>query len=260
MWPGRGIVLRYCVLSQGRMAEVDEVGDKLRMFPGPEFVSWRPGDGGRQVPYFTGNQCVELANDVFGFNGWSSELMSTEVVEEVQNTDGSWNVSVKAVTRIILADRLGGEFHQDCGFGEAVRLKSRAQGYQKALKEASTDSMKRTLRLFGNLVGNCLYSKVYCGRIRGVKAPGVMDFDPSTLYRSTTQKCAKRVSEYEKVENDKDGDKRRRVEAYKAGTGGGLLGRSLPMVGGKPVKEEFKEVDLDMAFDDVDFENDALFE
>jgi len=38
-------------------------------------------------------------------------------------------------------------------------------------KEAVTDALKRALRNFGNLLGNCLYDKEYTREIQKVKAP-----------------------------------------------------------------------------------------
>jgi recombination DNA repair RAD52 pathway protein len=40
-------------------------------------------------------------------------------------------------------------------------------------KEAVTDGIKRTLRNFGNVLGNCLYDKQYVSEIAKVKAPVV---------------------------------------------------------------------------------------
>lgn len=38
-------------------------------------------------------------------------------------------------------------------------------------KEAVTDALKRALRNFGNLLGNCLYDKEYTKEIQKIKAP-----------------------------------------------------------------------------------------
>jgi hypothetical protein len=40
-------------------------------------------------------------------------------------------------------------------------------------KEAVTDALKRSLRLFGSLLGNCLYDKHYVGEVAKMKAPKV---------------------------------------------------------------------------------------
>lgn len=50
-------------------------------------------------------------------------------------------------------------------------------------KEAVTDAMKRALRNFGNLMGNCIYDKTFLADISKVKAPGKVPLDFSTLHR-----------------------------------------------------------------------------
>ena len=40
-------------------------------------------------------------------------------------------------------------------------------------KEAVTDAVKRTLRNFGNLLGNCLYDKAYTQEVIKIKVPPV---------------------------------------------------------------------------------------
>ena len=45
--------------------------------------------------------------------------------------------------------------------------------FEKAKKEGTTDGLKRALRSFGNVLGNCLYDKDYLAKITRVKAPPV---------------------------------------------------------------------------------------
>lgn len=57
-------------------------------------------------------------------------------------------------------------------------------------KEAVTDGVKRALRNFGNLLGNCLYDKSYTQEIVKIKVP------PVNLFRfSGIIHCAKRYYE-----------------------------------------------------------------
>lgn len=46
-------------------------------------------------------------------------------------------------------------------------------GCNQCKKEAVTDALKRALRNFGNVLGNCLYDKSYESNIRKVKNPAV---------------------------------------------------------------------------------------
>jgi DNA repair and recombination protein RAD52 len=50
-------------------------------------------------------------------------------------------------------------------------------GSAKAKKEAVTDAVKRTLRSFGNVLGNCLYDREYTKEIEKIKVQPV-SLDP----------------------------------------------------------------------------------
>jgi DNA recombination protein Rad52 len=54
--------------------EAVEVQAKLNRRLGPEFLAYRPGPNGGQQAYLTGERVVGLANEIFGFNGWSSDI------------------------------------------------------------------------------------------------------------------------------------------------------------------------------------------
>lgn len=46
---------------------------------GPEYISNRPGAGGQKVHYLSADKCINLANEVFGFNGWSSSIQKIDI-------------------------------------------------------------------------------------------------------------------------------------------------------------------------------------
>ena len=89
---------------------------KLNQKLGPEFISQRPGPGGGpKLTYAEGWKVINLANEVFGFNGWSSSIVSlnTDFVDFVE-ASGKYNVGVTAIVRVTLRD---GTFHEDVGYG-----------------------------------------------------------------------------------------------------------------------------------------------
>lgn len=45
--------------------------------------------------------------------------------------------------------------------------------FEKAKKEGTTDALKRALRNFGNVLGNCIYDKDYLTKVTKVKAVAV---------------------------------------------------------------------------------------
>jgi len=48
---------------------------------GPEYVNYRPAPGGSSVAYLRGDVAITLANEIFGFNGWSSEIKDIAIDE-----------------------------------------------------------------------------------------------------------------------------------------------------------------------------------
>ncbi|KAI9315974.1 hypothetical protein BX666DRAFT_1859636 [Dichotomocladium elegans] len=136
---------------------------------GPEYLNHRAGPGGGKLTYIEGKTAIELANDIFGYDGWSSEVRSMTIdLDECVN--GLYTIGVSAVIRITLKE---GNYHEDCGFGSAENMRSKIAALEKARKEACTDAFKRSLRMFGNAVGNCLYDKRFIQNVGHMKAPTV---------------------------------------------------------------------------------------
>ncbi|THV00733.1 hypothetical protein K435DRAFT_656676 [Dendrothele bispora CBS 962.96] len=159
-------------LSQTTAAQIASLQAKLNQQLGPEYISTRPGPGGGpKLVYAEGWKIINLANEVFGFNGWSSNLvnLATDFCD-FNEESRRYNVGVTAIVRVTLRD---GVFHEDVGYGLLENAKSKAQALDKCKKEAVTDGLKRTLRNFGNLLGNCLYDKAYTNEIVKVKVQPV---------------------------------------------------------------------------------------
>ncbi|KAF8439049.1 DNA repair protein Rad52/59/22 [Boletus edulis BED1] len=145
---------------------------KLNKKLGPEYISQRPGPGGGpKLTYAEGWKIINLANEVFGFNGWSSSVVSvtTDFVDHNEESK-KFNVGVTAIVRVTLRD---GTYHEDLGYGMLENGKSKGAALDKCKKEAITDALKRTLRNFGNLLGNCLYDKSYAQEVVKIKVPPV---------------------------------------------------------------------------------------
>ncbi|KAG6377568.1 hypothetical protein JVT61DRAFT_15384 [Boletus reticuloceps] len=154
---------------------------KLNKKLGPEYISQRPGPGGGpKLTYAEGWKIINLANEVFGFNGWSSSIVSvtTDFVDHNEESK-KFNVGVTAIVRVTLRD---GTYHEDLGYGMLENGKSKGAALDKCKKEAITDALKRTLRNFGNLLGNCLYDKSYAQEVVKIKVPPAK-FDKNDLYR-----------------------------------------------------------------------------
>ncbi|KAF8518349.1 RAD52 DNA repair protein [Hysterangium stoloniferum] len=168
-------------ISVATHKQIASLQAKLDQKLGPEYVSQRPGPGGGpKLTYAEGWKIINLANEIFGFNGWSSSICSLTVDYLDPHDEGRrWNCGVSAIVRVTLKD---GVYHEDAGYGVAENVKSKGTALEKCKKEAITDGIKRTLRNFGNLLGNCLYDKQYTQEIVKIKVQPAK-FDRSALHR-----------------------------------------------------------------------------
>lgn len=139
----------------------DAIARELEVPLGPEYVSFKNGHA-----YIEGHKVVALANSIFGFDGWSSEIRGMDV-DYVEEKNGRYTLGVSCTMRITLAS---GTHREDVGYGSSVNMPNRFQAYDKARKEAATDALKRSLRLFGESLGNCLYNKDYVEVVRRLRS------------------------------------------------------------------------------------------
>jgi hypothetical protein len=59
--------------------EIATLQSRLDKQLGPEYLSSRQGPGGAKVHYLAAEKVINLANEVFGFNGWSSAIRDTTI-------------------------------------------------------------------------------------------------------------------------------------------------------------------------------------
>ncbi|RKO94176.1 hypothetical protein BDK51DRAFT_19025 [Blyttiomyces helicus] len=142
---------------------------KLKQRLGPEFISERSGPGGAKISYLEIGKALDLANEIFGYNGWSSSVGET-VIDYVDPDHGKISLGISCIVRVTLKD---GTFHEDIGYGSIENARSKGMAFEKAKKEAVSDGIKRALRLFGNSVGNCLYDKGFIAKIKKMPNPQV---------------------------------------------------------------------------------------
>lgn len=161
--------------------EIATISARLDKQLGPEYISARAGPGGSKVHYLTADKCIALANEVFGFNGWSSSIQNIQVdfADENPSTQRV-SIGLSVIVRITLRD---GTYHEDIGYGSIENAKGKAMAFEKAKKEGTTDGLKRALRSFGNVLGNCIYDKEYVKQVTKVKAEPVKKFDQNNLHR-----------------------------------------------------------------------------
>lgn len=154
-------------VSQYTAQEIATLQSRLEKQLGPEYISSRAGPSGQKVHYIAAEKCIALANEVFGFNGWSSAIQDLQVdfVDEDERTH-KISLGLSVVVRVTLRD---GTYHEDIGYGHIENCKGKAAAFEKAKKEATTDALKRALRNFGNVLGNCIYDKAYLAKVTKIK-------------------------------------------------------------------------------------------
>ncbi|CAK7902226.1 DNA repair protein Rad59p [[Candida] anglica] len=92
---------------------------------------------------FSAHQVFGLANEVFGYNGWSSSVADCVLVyENIDVENCKFSAKYVATVRVTLKD---GTYNEETGTGEAHNLPTRAQCYSKSKKEAVTAGMKRAI-------------------------------------------------------------------------------------------------------------------
>ena len=163
-------------------SEIATLQAKLDKQLGPEYISARPGPSGSKIHYLTGEKSINLANEVFGFNGWSSSIQNIQIdfVDENAQTD-KISLGLSVIVRITLKD---GTYHEDIGYGHIENCKGKAAAFAKAKKEGTTDGVKRALRTFGRVLGSCINDKDYLKRVTRMKV-GQGRWDEAALHRHT---------------------------------------------------------------------------
>lgn len=117
-------------ISEETAKKIATLQVKLDQKLGPEYISQRPGPGGGpKLTYVEGWKIINLANEVFGFNGWSSSIVSltTDFADYSEETR-RYNIGVTAIMRVTLRD---GVCHEDVGYGILENSKSKGAALDK---------------------------------------------------------------------------------------------------------------------------------
>ena len=153
-------------ISEYTAQEIATLQSRLDKQLGPEYISSRPGAAGQKVHYLAAEKVINLANEVFGFNGWSSAIQNIQIDFVDESQGGKISLGLSVIVRVTLKD---GTFHEDVGYGHIENCKGKAAAFEKAKKEGTTDALKRALRTFGNILGNCIYDKEFVSKVTKIK-------------------------------------------------------------------------------------------
>ncbi|KAJ2162561.1 DNA repair protein rad52 [Coemansia sp. RSA 552] len=171
--------------------ESERMQFQLRKKLGPEHISTRQGMGGSRLSYIEGWRIISIANEVFGFDGWRSSIQNLNIDFMDVSDGGRLSVGASCVMRITLRD---GTYREDVGFGMIENVKSKGQALEKVRKEATTDALKRAMRQFGNVLGNCVYDKEYVRNLTRVQKQPRGNITGDALYRYSDLESSKNQS------------------------------------------------------------------
>ena len=199
--------MSYFGSNQYAGQEQKELQDLLSKELGPEFLSERQGPGGVKLKYIDAGSLINIANNVLSFNGWSHSIIS-QTVDYCDDLGGKFNVGISTIVRVTIKD---GTYHEDIGYGSIENCRQKGMAMEKAKKESVTDALKRGLRHFGNVLGNCVYNKSYLKAISRVTKPPVEQLNAQNLYRSNTKPS---IVNHPELNKDMKGVKKEEVDEY----------------------------------------------
>ncbi|KAJ1166040.1 hypothetical protein NDU88_006450 [Pleurodeles waltl] len=180
--------------------EYQAVQNALRQKLGPEYISSRQAGGGQKVCYIEGHRVISLANELFGYNGWSHSV-TQQNVDFVDLNNGKFYVGVCAFVKVQLKD---GSYHEDVGYGVSEGLRSKALSLEKARKEAVTDGLKRALKCYGNVLGNCILDKDYLRSVNKLPRLPPPELDPVLAKRSDFEPSVEKARYSSFLQNQKN--------------------------------------------------------
>lgn len=121
----------------------------------PQRISQRKGGGGRALSYLEAWDVKAHLIRVFGFGGFSSDVLSAELMFEEQ-VGSNWNVGYKVILRLTI----GNDYHPtytEAAVGSAT-LPQRGEAHDMAVKTAESDALKRAAINLGDQFGLSLYN------------------------------------------------------------------------------------------------------
>jgi len=124
----------------------------------PSRVSHR-SQGGMKLSYLEAWDVKAHLIRVFGFGGWSADVLSADFVFEDKDEKGRWNVGYRVIMRLAIH---GDDTEFDAAsYTEAVvgfaTLPSRGEAHDMAVKTAESDALKRAAINLGTQFGLSLY-------------------------------------------------------------------------------------------------------
>ncbi|KDN41969.1 dsRNA-binding domain-like protein [Tilletiaria anomala UBC 951] len=155
-------------LRQKEREQREEEGKKLKQSLGPELIATRKGPGGMTLSYLSTHAAISIANSTFGWENWSSFIISLvpRIIPDETRNGTRYTVLTTCITRVT---HRSGVSHEDVGHGCSKNQSDLATALEIADKTAASDSLKRALRQLGERLGLCLYDQGFLAEVRKLK-------------------------------------------------------------------------------------------
>ncbi|XP_043297362.1 DNA repair protein RAD52 homolog isoform X2 [Cervus canadensis] len=120
---------------QYTVEEHQAIQNALRQRLGPEYISSRIAGGGQKVCYIEGHRVINLANEMFGYNGWAHSI-TQQNVDFVDLNNGKFYVGVCAFVRVQLKPPL-----------EVDLTNAKRQDFEPSVEQARYSSCQQNVTL-----------------------------------------------------------------------------------------------------------------
>lgn len=138
----------------GADLDINEVLRLSEEHLGPDEVSTRQGPSGVSLTYAEGHVIISQLNRIMKM-GWSHKIQRLERLPDMQNGDPRYMCIVEITVPAL------GISHDGTGYGLG-----KGGDFEKAIKEAETDALKRAAKNFGNAFGASLYDKHHVQKLK----------------------------------------------------------------------------------------------
>ena len=121
---------------------------------------------GRSLAYVEAWDVRRTLIRIFGFGGWSADVVAAELVFEEKDDKGRWNVGYRVIMRLAIHGEAeyDAASYTEAAVGSAT-LPQRGEAHDMAVKTAESDALKRAAMNLGTQFGLSLYDS---GNLRDV--------------------------------------------------------------------------------------------
>jgi hypothetical protein len=154
---------------------------------------------GRSLSYLEAWDVRATLNRIFGFLGWSADVITSDLVFEEKNEKGQWSVGYKVTLKLSIFDQYSAATYTEAAGGSSS-LPQRGEAHDMAIKTAESDALKRAAMNLGTQFGLSLYNDGSRQDVVGYTLCPPEDYEPPvppTITAEQFQALAKAVAKAE---------------------------------------------------------------